>query len=75
MFSYVRINWRGRPLINHETIVNLIANTTTSKGLSIQTELDRTDYSTGIKVSDDEIAQLKYYAIIFSWRMELFHFT
>lgn len=58
MFSYVSINWRGRPLINHETIVNLIANTTTSKGLSIQAELDKTDYPTGIKVSDDEISQL-----------------
>jgi hypothetical protein len=58
MFSYVSINWRGRPLINHETIVNLIANTKTSKGLSIQAELDKTDYPTGIKVSDDEISQL-----------------
>jgi transposase len=55
MFSYIRMNWRGRPLVNLETVVNLIANTTTEKGLKIQADLDDTVYPTGLKVSDQEL--------------------
>ena len=55
MFSYISMNWRGRPLVNLETVVNLIASTTTEKGLKIQAELDRKIYPTGIKVSDQEL--------------------
>ena len=43
-------NWRGRPLISHEVIVNLIANTTTKTGLTIRAELDTGSYPTGIQV-------------------------
>jgi hypothetical protein len=49
------MNWRGRPLVNLETVVNLIASTTTAKGLKIQAELDRAIYPTGLKVSDQEL--------------------
>lgn len=55
MFSYISMNWRGRPLVNLETVVNLIASTTTVKGLKIQAELDRAIYPTGLKVSDQEL--------------------
>jgi hypothetical protein len=55
MFSYISLNWRGRPLVNLETVVNLIANTTTEKGLKIQADLDRAIYPTGLKVSDQEL--------------------
>lgn len=55
MFSFITQNWRGRPLISHEVIVNLIANTTTRTGLKIHAELDRAAYPTGIKVSDAEL--------------------
>ena len=48
--------WRGRPLISHEVIINLIANTATQQGLIIQAELDTGVYPTGIKVSDEELA-------------------
>lgn len=58
MFSHITQNWRGRPLISHEVIISLIANTTTSKGLKIRAELDCESYPTGIKVSDDELAGL-----------------
>ncbi len=58
MFSFMSKNWRGRPLDSLGTIVNLIANTTTEKGLKIETEIDFSEYKTGIKVSDDEMAQL-----------------
>lgn len=55
MFCHITENWRGRPLINHEVIVNLIANTTTKSGLKIQAELDKNSYPTGISISDQEL--------------------
>jgi hypothetical protein len=58
MFSYITQNWRGRPLISHEVIVQLIANTTTAAGLKIHAELDQRSYPTGLKVSDEEMAAL-----------------
>lgn len=59
MFSYITHNWRGRPLISHEVIVNLIANTTTNAGLKIQAALDTKEYPTGIKISEQEMAAVK----------------
>jgi Rhodopirellula transposase DDE domain len=58
MFSHITQNWRGRPLVSHEIIVNLIANTTTRAGLKIRAELDRGKYPTGIKITDAELASL-----------------
>jgi transposase len=58
MFSHITENWRGRPLLTYEVVVNLIANTRTKSGLKIKAELDANDYPTGIKVSDREIADL-----------------
>ena len=58
MFCYITQNWRGRPLVSHEVIVNLIANTSTKEGLRIQAELDPTTYPLHIKVSDDELAEV-----------------
>ena len=58
MFSFVSKNWRGRPLDSLSTIVNLIASTTTKKGLQIEAEIDKNEYEKGIKVSDKEMALL-----------------
>lgn len=58
MFSHITKNWRGRPLISYEVVVNLIAHTTTEAGLEIQAALDQGEYPVGIKVSDDEMAGL-----------------
>lgn len=58
MFSHISMNWRGKPLISHEVIVNLIANTTTTQGLRIQAELDTADYPKGIKVADAELKKV-----------------
>jgi len=58
MFSYISQNWRGRPLVSHEVIINLIANTATQQGLIIQAELDTSSYPTGLKVSDEELARV-----------------
>jgi hypothetical protein len=55
MFSYISMNWRGKPLISHEVIVNLIGSTTTKSGLTISAELDTNLYPKGIRVSDDEL--------------------
>jgi transposase len=58
LFSFISQNWRGRPLISHEVIVNLIASTTTQKGLLVRAQLDTTEYPAGRKVSEQEIAEL-----------------
>src|SRR5208282_1155669 len=51
-------NWRGKPLVSHEVIVNLIASTTTRKGLTVKCELDTNKYTKGIKVTDNELKQV-----------------
>ncbi|MBN2981037.1 MULTISPECIES: ISAzo13 family transposase [Cohnella] len=58
LFSCITQNWRGKPLTSHEVIVNLIASTTTTTGLKVQAELDTTAYPKGIKVTDEELAQV-----------------
>ena len=58
LFCFITQNWRGKVLISHEAIINLIASTTTKTGLTVQAELDTHTYETGIKVSDDELAQV-----------------
>ncbi len=59
LFSYISMNWRGQPLISHEVIVNLIAGTTTRKGLKVHAELDESSYPSGIKVSDAEFEKIR----------------
>ena len=53
MFCHISQNWRGRPLVSREVVVNLISQTTTEQGLVIQTDLDDHGYATGTKVSDE----------------------
>ena len=55
LFSFISSNWRGEPLRDYETIVNLIAATTTAKGLKVTCRLDRRKYPTGREVSDEEM--------------------
>jgi hypothetical protein len=57
LFSFISSNWRGEPLKNYETIVNLI-NATTSSGLSVKCRFDHTKYHTGIKISEKEMKQV-----------------
>jgi hypothetical protein len=58
LFSYISQNWRGKPLVSHEVIVNLIAATTTKKGLTVRCDLDMNKYPKGIKISDKEFQQV-----------------
>jgi DNA-binding phage protein len=59
MFCHITQNWRGRPLVSLEAIVNLIGSTTTSQGLQIRAGLDTNAYPTGIQVSDEELASVQ----------------
>ena len=61
MFSFISQNWRGKPLIDHLTVVSLISNTTTQKGLKIKAALDENCYEKGIKISDEELAKVKLF--------------
>jgi transposase len=58
MFCHISENWRGRPLESRAVVVNLIANTRTDKGLTIEAELDDALYTTGIKIPDEDMANL-----------------
>jgi hypothetical protein len=59
LFCFITKNWRGRPLTTYEVIVNLIASTTTKKGLIVRAALDPRQYETGITVSDEELEHLR----------------
>ena len=58
LFSFISSNWRGQPLRDYETIVKLIARTTTAKGLKVTCRLDRRKYPTGRKVTDEEMKRV-----------------
>lgn len=59
MFSAISMNWRGRPLVSHEVVVNLIASTTNKSGLKIECELDKNKYQKGIKITNEELANVE----------------
>lgn len=59
MFAHITQNWRGRPLVSHEVVVNLIGSTTTRAGLQIRAALDSAPYPTKRQVSDDELAAVQ----------------
>jgi hypothetical protein len=58
LFSFISMNWRGQPLVSHEVLLNLIANTRTKSGLTVKAELDPGHYPKGVKISDEELASL-----------------
>jgi hypothetical protein len=58
LFSFISSNWRGEPLRDYETVVRLIASTTTAKGLTVKCRLDPRKYPRGQKISDEELAAL-----------------
>ena len=58
LFSFISSNWRGEPLRDYETVVNMISRTTTSKGLKVTCRLDRRKYPTGRRVTNEEMKSL-----------------
>jgi Rhodopirellula transposase DDE domain len=59
LFSFISLNWKGKPLVNYETVVNLIGGTRTRSGLKVKAVLDTNQYETGVTISDEEIDQLR----------------
>jgi hypothetical protein len=59
LFSFITMNWRGRPLVSHEVIVNLIAGTKTKSGLAVRAELDTQSYPKGVVVSKADFASIR----------------
>jgi hypothetical protein len=58
LFSYISMNWRGKPLTSFEAVLNLISSTTTSKGLTVKAEIDLNEYPKGIKISDAQMRMI-----------------
>jgi Rhodopirellula transposase DDE domain len=58
LFAAISQNWRGKPLVSHQVIVQLIGTTTTQTGLTVRCELDASRYPKGIKITDAEMAAL-----------------
>ena len=58
MFSFISINWRGRPLTTYNVVVNLISNTKTESGLQIRAEMDARKYEKGIKIPEEDFKKL-----------------
>ena len=59
LFSFITKNWRAKPLVSLEVIVNLIANTTTQKGLTVNAKEDKKQYEKGIKITDQEMENIQ----------------
>jgi hypothetical protein len=59
LFSFISLNWKGKPLVNYETVVNLIGGTRTRGGLRVKAVLDTNQYETGVEVSKEDIDQLR----------------
>jgi hypothetical protein len=64
LFSHISMNWRARPLTSHEVILETIAATTTSTGLTVHAELDTTEYPTGVRIPDRDMKALETNAIL-----------
>jgi len=58
LFSYISMNWRGKPLTSFEAVLNFISSTTTSKGLTVKAEIDLNEYPKGIKISDAQMRMI-----------------
>ena len=61
LFSYISKNWPGKPLVSHEVIVNLISSTKTRTGLTVKCGIDTKKYPKGIKITDEELQQVKIF--------------
>jgi hypothetical protein len=59
LFSFISMNWRGRPLLSFEAVINLIGGTTTTSGLKVKALLDTTAYEPGVKIADDAMRALR----------------
>lgn len=75
MFSFISLNWKGIPLKNYETVINLISGTKTKSGLKIKAKLDKNTYKKGIKVADNvfDSVNLQYHKKYPKWNYTIKH--
>ena len=59
LFSFISLNWKGKPLLNFDTVVNLIGGRRTRTGLKVKAVLDTNQYETGVEVSDEDIDEIR----------------
>ena len=76
MFSFISMNWKGKPLENYESIIKLISSTKTKKGLKVKARLDKLKYKKGKKISDEEFddLQLKFHKKFPKWNYTIHPF-
>lgn len=73
MFSFITMNWKGKPLVSYETIIKLISGTKTKKGLIVASRLDGNEYNKGVKFSDEDMAKLRieYHSLHPKWNYSI----
>ena len=73
MFSYITMNWKGKPLVSFETIIKLIGGTKTKKGLTVASRLDEKEYTKGVKILDEEMdrLQIEYHSLHPKWNYSI----
>ena len=73
MFSFITMNWKGKPLVSYETIIKLISSTKTKKGLIVASRLDEKEYNKGVKISDEDMAKLRieYHSLHPQWNYSI----
>jgi len=73
MFSFITMNWKGKPLVSYETIIKLISGTKTKKGLTIASRLDEREYNKGVKTSDEDMdkLQIKFHSLHPKWNYSI----
>ena len=59
LFSFISLNWKGKPLVSYETVVNLIGGTTTKTGLKVKAILDTNYYETGVEVTSSAMEEIQ----------------
>jgi len=73
MFSFITMNWKGKPLVSYETIIKLISGTKTNKGLTVASRLDEKEYNKGVKILDEDMAklQIQYHSLHPKWNYSI----
>ena len=74
LFSFISMNWKGKPLVSYQVVINFIKNTTTSKGLEVFARLDKKKYKKGKKFSDEEMEKIpmEYHSSHPNWNYTIF---
>ncbi|NQE05033.1 hypothetical protein C5S32_04100 [ANME-1 cluster archaeon GoMg1] len=74
LFSFISMNWKGKPLVNYETIINLISSTTTKAGLTVVARLDDREYEKGRKITDGKMSKihLKLHSLHPKWNYSIY---